>query len=115
MRDRRRELGELIGLVPVFRWRTHPAATPKTDSRWLMRHGRIWRGATYGRRRTGRGVAAQRYGEPTLASAIGYYRRAGARPVRPRAATVTWPDHQKATQTRSQKQQKLDRPVSYDR
>jgi len=40
----------------------------------LMRHGRIWRGATYWTAAHRAWIAAQRYGEPALASAIGYYR-----------------------------------------
>jgi transposase len=40
----------------------------------LMRHGRIWRGATYWTAAHRSWIAAQRYGEPALASAIGYYR-----------------------------------------
>jgi transposase len=39
----------------------------------LMRHGRIWRGATYWTAAHRSWIAAQRYGEPALAAAIGYY------------------------------------------
>jgi transposase len=39
----------------------------------LMRHGRIWRGATYWTAAHRAWIAAQRFGEPALASAIGYY------------------------------------------
>ena len=39
-----------------------------------MRHGRIWRGASYWMAAHRSWIAAQRYGEPALASAIGYYR-----------------------------------------
>jgi transposase len=42
----------------------------------LMRHGRIWRGASYWTAEHRAWVAAQRFGEPALASAIGYYRAA---------------------------------------
>jgi len=42
----------------------------------LMRHGRIWRLASYWTAAHRAGIAAQRYGEPALASAIGYYRAA---------------------------------------
>jgi len=40
----------------------------------LMRHGRIWRGATYWTRAHREWIAAQRFGEPALATAISYYR-----------------------------------------
>ncbi len=40
----------------------------------LMRHGRIWRGGSYWTAAHRAWIAAQRYGEPALASAIGYYR-----------------------------------------
>ena len=40
----------------------------------LMRHGRIWRGATYWTAAHRAWIAAQRYGEPALAAAVGYYR-----------------------------------------
>src|SRR5215831_8427500 len=39
-----------------------------------MRHGRIWRGATYWTQAHRAWIAAQRYGDPALAVAIGYYR-----------------------------------------
>jgi len=39
-----------------------------------MRHGRIWRGGSYWTAAHRAWIAAQRYGEPALASAIGYYR-----------------------------------------
>ncbi len=42
----------------------------------LMRHGRIWRGASYWTAAHRAWIAAQRYGESALASAIGYYRAA---------------------------------------
>ena len=42
----------------------------------LMRHGRIWRGGSYWTAAHRAWIAAQRYGEPALASAIGYYRAA---------------------------------------
>ena len=42
----------------------------------LMRHGRIWRGASYWTAAHRAWIAAQRFGEPALASAIGYYRAA---------------------------------------
>jgi transposase len=42
----------------------------------LMRHGRIWRGATYWTAADRAWIAAQRYGEPALAAAVGYYRAA---------------------------------------
>lgn len=40
----------------------------------LMRHGRIWRGATYWTAAHRAWIATQRYGEPALAAAVGYYR-----------------------------------------
>ena len=39
-----------------------------------MRHGRIWRGASYWTAAHRSWIAAQRYGEPALAAAISYYR-----------------------------------------
>ena len=42
----------------------------------LMRHGRIWRGASYWTAAHRSWIAAQRYGEPALAAAVGYYRAA---------------------------------------
>ena len=42
----------------------------------LMRHGRIWRGASYWTAAHRSWIAAQRFGEPALASAIGHYRAA---------------------------------------
>ena len=42
----------------------------------LMRHGRIWRGATYWTAAHRSWIASQRYGEPALTAAIGYYRAA---------------------------------------
>ncbi len=42
----------------------------------LMRHGQIWRGASYWTAAHRAWIAAQRYGESALASAIGYYRAA---------------------------------------
>jgi transposase len=40
----------------------------------LMRHGRIWRGGSYWTAAHRAWIAAQRFGEPALAAAIGYYR-----------------------------------------
>src|SRR5690242_563096 len=40
----------------------------------LMRHGRIWRGASYWTRAHREWIAGQRYGEPALAAAISCYR-----------------------------------------
>jgi transposase len=40
----------------------------------LMRHGRIWRGASYWTAAHRAWIAGQRYGEPALAAAISYYR-----------------------------------------
>lgn len=40
----------------------------------LMRHGRVWRGGSYWTAAHRSWIAAQRYAEPALASAIGYYR-----------------------------------------
>ena len=42
----------------------------------LMRHGRIWRGGSYWTAAHRAWIAAQQYGEPALASAVGYYRAA---------------------------------------
>ena len=42
----------------------------------LMRHGRIWRGGSYWTAAHRSWIAAQRYGEPALAAAIGHYRAA---------------------------------------
>ena len=42
----------------------------------LMRHGRIWRGASYWTAAHRSWIAAQRFGEPALALAIGHYRAA---------------------------------------
>jgi len=40
----------------------------------LMRHGRVWRGGSYWTAAHRAWIAAQRYGEPALAAAVGYYR-----------------------------------------
>jgi transposase len=40
----------------------------------LMRHGRIWRGASYWTAAHRSWIAGQRFGEPALALAIGHYR-----------------------------------------
>ena len=42
----------------------------------LMRHGRIWRGASYWTAAHRAWIAAQQFGEPALASAVGHYRAA---------------------------------------
>ena len=42
----------------------------------LMRHGQIWRGASYWTAAHRAWIAAQRFGEPALASTIGHYRAA---------------------------------------
>jgi transposase len=42
----------------------------------LMRHGRIWRGGSYWTQAHRAWISAQRFGEPALAAAIGYYQAA---------------------------------------
>jgi transposase len=42
----------------------------------LMRHGRTWRGPTYWTRAHRDWIAAQKFAEPALATAVGYYRAA---------------------------------------
>jgi len=42
----------------------------------LMRHGRIWRGGSYWTAAHRAWIAAQRFGEPALALAVGHYRAA---------------------------------------
>ena len=42
----------------------------------LMRHGRIWRGASYWTAAHRAWIAAQQFSEPALASAVGHYRAA---------------------------------------
>jgi transposase len=42
----------------------------------LMRHGRIWRGASYWTAAHRAWITGQRFGEPALASAVGHYRAA---------------------------------------